>query len=73
MPGINFTKLFDRDTPESSGEKESYEQIHGTIEWDEGNQGTLPKIVSDEKQWGWLELGRELMTYEGFKIKIELS
>ena len=44
IPGINFTKLFDRDMPQSSDEGTSYEQIHGTIEWDEGNRGTLPKI-----------------------------
>jgi len=50
MPGINFTKLFDREKPESSGERTSYEHIDGTIEWDEGNQGTLPKIVTVEKQ-----------------------
>ena len=56
-----------------SGEMETYEQIHGRIEWDEANQGMLPMIVTDEKQWSWLELGRELMTYEGFKIKIEIS
>lgn len=73
MPGINFAKLFERDTPERSGGTEIYEQIQGTIEWDEMNQGMLPLIVTDEKQWSWLELGRELMTYEGFKIKIEIT
>jgi hypothetical protein len=40
------------------------------IEWDEGNHEMLPMIVTDEIQWQWLELGRELMTYERFKIKI---
>ena len=73
IPGIDFTKLFDRDTLLSSRETEGYEQIRGTIEGDEANQGTLPLIVTDDGQWGWLELGRELMTYEGFKIKIEIT
>lgn len=73
MPEISFTKLFDRETPESSGGQTSYEHIEGTIEWDEENQGKLPKIVTDEKEWKWLDLGRELMTCEGFKIKIEIN
>jgi hypothetical protein len=73
IPGINFTKLFERDTSEDSVEKEIYEQIQGTIEWDEVNHGMLPMIVTDERQWSWLELGRELMTYEGFRIKIEIT
>jgi hypothetical protein len=54
-------------------ESEMYEQIRGMIEWDEMNQGMLPLVVTDEKQWSWLELGRELMTYEGFKITIEIT
>lgn len=78
LPGINLTELFERDTPQISVEKEIvekeiYEQILGTIEWDETNQGMLPMIVTDEKQWGWLELGMELKTYEGLKIKIEIT
>ena len=66
-------KLFDRDTPQSSGGTEIYEQIQGKIEWDETNQEILPLVVIDDRQWSWLELGRELMPYEGFKIKIEIT
>jgi len=73
IPGINFTKLSERDTSEDSVEKEIYERIQGTIEWDEANQGMLPMIATEERQWSWLELGRELMTYEGFRIKIEIT
>ena len=73
MSKISFAKLFDRESLQSSVGQTSYEHIEGTIEWDEENQGKLPKIVTDEKEWKWLDLGRELMRYEGFKIKIEIN
>ena len=74
MPEISYAKLFDRELPQSSATQPSYEHIEGTIEWDEDNyQEKLPKIVTDKKRWTWLDLGRELMTYEGFRIKIEIS
>ena len=72
MPEIRYAKLLERELPQSSPRQPSYEHIEGTIEWDEENQGELPKIVTDEKRWSWLDLGRELMTYEGFRIKIEI-
>lgn len=49
------------------------ERIVGTIEWDEGCGGLLPKIVTRRKTYTWEELGEELMTYEGFRIAITLG
>ena len=49
------------------------DQIEGTIEWDEENDGELPRIVTAHRMYSWSELGRELMTYEGFRISIRLG
>ena len=47
------------------------EAIVGTIEWDEEKEGEFPKIVTAQRTFTWEELGRELMTYEGFRITIK--
>ena len=48
--------------------------IEGTIEWDEEQEGQLPKIVTTaRKTFTWEELGKELMTYEGFPIRIKIG
>jgi hypothetical protein len=47
------------------------EVIAGTIEWDEEKEGEFPKIVTAQRTFTWEELGRELMTYEGFRITIK--
>ena len=52
---------------------EEYESVKGTIEWDESLEGALPKIVTATKVYSWIELGQELMTYEGFQINIKIS
>jgi hypothetical protein len=49
------------------------ECIQGTIEWDEEKDGEIPKIVTNKKVYTWEELGRELMTYEGFRISIDIG
>ena len=49
------------------------EVIEGTIEWDEGKDGELPKIVTVRKTYTWEELGSELMSYEGFHVRIKLG
>ena len=34
----------------------------------------LPKIVTAEgKEYGWIELGKELMIHEGWRVRIELG
>jgi len=49
------------------------EVIEGTIEWDEEKDAELPKIVTARRTYTWEELGSELMTYEGFPIRIKLG
>lgn len=54
------------------GHREEYEKIQGTIKWDETLQGALPKIATRSRTYTWLELGQELMSYEGFRIDITI-
>ena len=66
--GLHFKpELFAKDIDEEC------EKIQGTIEWDETLQGALPKIVTGKRAYTWLELGQELMTYEGFRIDITIN
>jgi hypothetical protein len=51
----------------------SPEIVEGTIEWDEETDGELPKIVTPKRTYTWEELGKELMTYEGFRISIKMG
>ncbi len=50
----------------------------GEIQWDdqyESNQlgEELPKIVlKDRLEYDWYRFGRELMTYEGFKFRLDI-
>jgi hypothetical protein len=47
--------------------------IWGRIEWDEESEGELPRIATEQNKYSWLELGKELMTYEGFGISIKIE
>ena len=49
------------------------ERIQGTIEWDETSPSTTPLIVSETGIYTWDELGRKLMTYEGYGITITVD
>jgi hypothetical protein len=51
----------------------SPEIVEGTIEWDEETDGELPKVVTPKRTYTWEELGKELMTYEGFRISIKIG
>jgi dihydrofolate reductase len=46
--------------------------IRGRIEWDEESEGELPRIATGRRVYSWLELSKELMTYEGFDISITI-
>jgi hypothetical protein len=46
--------------------------VRGTIEWDEARDGQVPVVVIDGREIMWHELGRMLMTYEGWQFKIEI-
>ena len=49
------------------------ETIQGTIEWDQNSPNILPRIVSETAAYSWDELGRKLMTYDGFRITITVN
>jgi len=57
--------------PSGGLKKLTPDEIQGTIEWDDEKDGELPKIVTSKRSCTWDELGRELMTYEGFRISIK--
>ena len=53
--------------------EEERETIRGTIKWDDGLQGELPEIVTGTRSYTWIELGQELMAYEGWRIEIVIG
>lgn len=48
------------------------DQIEGRIDWDEKYEGNIPKFIIDGEEYSFDELGRMLMTYEGWNFKLEI-
>lgn len=46
----------------------SDQRLVGRIEWDSDTNGALPLIVIDGKPFTWEQVGRMLMTFEGFTL-----
>jgi hypothetical protein len=46
--------------------------VRGNIEWDDEEQGRVPLLVVDGKRYSWDQLGRMLMSFEGFQVKLEV-
>ena len=46
--------------------------VRGQIEWDDEENGRVPRLVVDGKGYSWDELGRMLMSFEGFRLKMEV-
>lgn len=44
------------------------DELAGRIEWDDDTNGETPMLVVDGKALNWDEVGRMLMTYEGFTL-----
>jgi hypothetical protein len=44
------------------------QHVRGRIEWDPETNGELPLIVIDGKPFTWEQVGRMLMTFEGFTL-----
>jgi hypothetical protein len=44
------------------------DELVGRIEWDEDAGGATPVLVVDGKALSWDEVGRMLMTFEGFTL-----
>jgi hypothetical protein len=46
--------------------------VRGRIEWDESKDGHMPLLVIDGREVSWEELGRMLMTFEGWQFRMEI-
>jgi hypothetical protein len=46
--------------------------VRGRIEWDEDHDGEVPVLIIDGKEITWRELGRMLMSYEGWQFKLSI-
>jgi len=46
--------------------------VRGRIEWDESKDGRVPLLVIDGREISWEELGRMLMTFEGWQFRMEI-
>jgi hypothetical protein len=66
------SRQFYEEKPVGKESDEELENIEGTIKWDESLKVSLPKIITAKREYSWFELGRELMTYEGFQISIKI-
>lgn len=49
------------------------DKLVGAVQWDSDSEEGLPKIHINGKSYSWVELGKKVMTHEGFNIKIEFS
>jgi hypothetical protein len=46
--------------------------VCGRIEWDESEDGRVPLLVIDGKEVSWDELGRMLMSFEGWQFRLAI-
>lgn len=46
--------------------------VCGRIEWDDAPNGGVPLLIIDGREIGWDELGRMLMTFEGWQFKLTI-
>jgi hypothetical protein len=46
--------------------------VRARIEWDESEDGRVPLVVVDGREITWDQLGRMLMTFEGWQFKLEI-
>ncbi|MCG5076908.1 DUF7713 domain-containing protein [Paraburkholderia tagetis] len=47
--------------------------VRGHIEWDESQAGRLPLVVVDGKELSWDDLGRMLMSTEGWQFRLDIA
>lgn len=47
--------------------------VRGRIEWDESQAGRVPLVVVDGKELSWDELGRMLMSMEGWQFRLDIA
>ena len=46
--------------------------VRGRIECDADNDDRMPLLAVDGKEITWQEMGRMLMTFEGFQFKLDI-
>lgn len=46
--------------------------VRGRVEWDDEEEGRLPRVLVDGRSFTWDELGEMLMAFEGSQFKLEL-
>jgi hypothetical protein len=47
-------------------------RVYGRITWDEKTDGKVPLMVIDGREVSWEELGRMVMSFEGWRFKLEM-
>ena len=57
---------------ELGGQKIADFAVRGRVSWDEENDGHLPLVVIDGQDVTWEQLGRMLMSFEGWQFKLEI-
>jgi hypothetical protein len=46
--------------------------VRGRITWDAEEDGRVPLLVIDGREFSWAQFGRMLMTFEGWQFKLEI-
>ena len=47
--------------------------VRGKIEWDDAHDGRMPLLIIDGREVTWDELGRMLMSFEGWQFKLTVA
>ena len=47
--------------------------VRGKIEWDDAHDGRVPILIIDGREVTWDELGRMLMSFEGWQFKLTVA
>lgn len=47
--------------------------VGGKIEWDDAHDGRVPLLIVDGREVTWDEMGRMLMSFEGWQFKLALA
>jgi hypothetical protein len=50
----------------------NHQIVRGLVEWDDASDGRVPLLLIDGRKITWEELGRMLMSYEGWQFKLEM-
>lgn len=47
-------------------------RVCGRVDWDESRNGRVPLLVIDGQEVSWDEMGRMLMTFEGWQFRLDI-